>query len=68
MADVIDFNGLTTLDINPDKVLQAALGALSDVVICGKDKNGDFYFASSKGEDAITNFYLDKAKYFLMND
>lgn len=58
MADVVPLGCITRLDIPAERVLRAALergddtpgAALKDVVIIGFDEDGDFYFASSKGD------------------
>jgi len=44
---VVTFNGVTTLDLPPDRVLEAALGKLEGVVLMGYDKEGNEYLASS---------------------
>jgi hypothetical protein len=48
-SNVVEFNGSTTLDMPPDKVLQGAMGQLTDVVVIGYDKDGKFYIATSTG-------------------
>jgi len=37
-AEIIRFNGVTRLDIDPDLVLKDAIGRLAGVVILGYDK------------------------------
>ncbi|MHC3940652.1 hypothetical protein ACI0FR_01965 [Paenochrobactrum sp. BZR 201-1] len=42
-ADIIDFTGTTTLDIDPDRILQSAVGQMEQVVIIGWDKDGQTF-------------------------
>lgn len=63
MADnVIKFNGLTKLDIPPDRVLESAMGELTDAVVVGWDKDGQFYFGSSVAGGPEVMWLLEVAK------
>ena len=56
MSDrVIPLNNITYLDIEPDRILEAAKGKLDSVVILGYDKDDNEYFASSiaDGSDVL---------------
>lgn len=44
--NVVDFNGITKLDLCPDRVLEKGKGILEGVVIMGYTKEGNAYFAS----------------------
>lgn len=66
MGDVVDFNGLTSLDICPDRVIEKASGELSSVVIIGYHKDGSEYFASSIADGADINWMIDRAKLRLL--
>lgn len=44
---VIDFKGPSSLDFDPDRILQASIGKVESAIVIGWDKNGDFYFNSS---------------------
>lgn len=50
MGEIVDFTGTTTLEIHPDKILEAAVGHLSQVLVIGFDHNGGLYRASSTSE------------------
>ncbi len=66
-AEVLDFTGITQLDLDPQRVLQGALEAgLAEVVIVGVDADGDEYFASSVSDGGTANWHLDRAKWNLM--
>jgi hypothetical protein len=41
---------ITTGDIPADRVLQAAVGQLKSVVVCGETESGDIWAASSLGD------------------
>lgn len=67
MADnVVDFNGITKLDLDPDRVLQKAIGELDRVVIVGYHKDGSEYFASSVADGSDVNWLLDRCKLRLL--
>jgi hypothetical protein len=66
MTDVITFPGITKLDTDPDLILEQALGQLESVVVCGFDKDGNQYFASSVADGADALWHLERAKYALM--
>lgn len=53
--NIARFPGVTRLDIDPDLVLQEAVGKLEGVVVAGFNKDGGHYFASSyaDGADAL---------------
>ena len=52
MADIIQANIDTVLDLPPDKILEGAKGKLKTVVILGYDHDDDNYFASSTSDSA----------------
>lgn len=47
---VVEFRGITTQPIETDKILDAAKGHLSDVLVLGWDKDGKFYAAASDAD------------------
>lgn len=66
-AEVVNFTGPTTLDIDPRRMLEAALSAgLTEVVICGFTEDGTEYFASSVADAGAAGYHLDRAKWNLM--
>jgi hypothetical protein len=67
LAEVSVLPVVTTLDVNVDRILQAALDAkLSQVVIVGLDADGEFYFCSSKADGGDVLWELEKAKLKLL--
>jgi hypothetical protein len=67
LAPVTVLPVITTLDINVERVLNAALDAkLGQVVIIGRDADGDFYFASSKSDGGDVLWDLETARLKLM--
>lgn len=52
---------VTMLDLPPDRVLQAAVGKLSGVVVAGWDKDGNLYLASSNNPPE-TLWLLERAR------
>lgn len=61
-AKILDFNGITRLDIDPDRVLSQAAGKLQGVVVVGYDKDGEFYVASSYADGGDMLWALELAK------
>lgn len=61
-AKVFDFTGITTLDIDPDRVLQKAVGQLQGVVVIGFDHEGEFYGASSYADGGNAIWLLEVCK------
>lgn len=68
MTKVVEFTGVTRLDISPDRVLDAARGELESVVLCGYDKDGNEYFASSVADGGAALWMLERAKQALLSD
>lgn len=67
MSNVVEFGGVTRLDIPADRILAAAQDtALTDVLVIGYRDDGSFYFASSvaDGGDALWLLELAKRRLF----
>lgn len=62
MSNVIRFNGVTRLNVEPDVVLEAAIGALDGVVVLGYSKAGEEYFASSYADGGDVLWLLERLK------
>ena len=63
---VVTLNVTTRLNIPADRVLQAALGELEDVVLLGKKPDGVYYFASSVADGGTVLWMWEKLKAQLM--
>jgi hypothetical protein len=48
MGEVVTGGFITRLDCPPERVLEAAIGKVTDAIVIGWDNDGEFYFASSK--------------------
>ena len=71
MGEVVSGNFVTTLNTDPQRALEGALDkGLTEVVIVGRDKDGDFYFASSQAASGEVVWFLQRAQYelFKMED
>lgn len=66
MGEVVDLGNITKLDLDPDRLLQKAIGKMDEVIIIGFDKDGAEYFASSKADAAPVIYHLERAKHRLM--
>lgn len=63
MGDVVPLGGITKLDLPPERVLNAALEAdLSEVIIMGRDQEGNEYFASSIADGADVVWLAERMK------
>ena len=62
MTNVILFNGITKLDLPPDRVLEKAARDCEIAVVIGWDKEGQFYFASSVADGGEVLWLIEQAK------
>jgi hypothetical protein len=61
--NVIVLDVLTTINLPPERILNAALEAdLAALVVVGYDKNGQYYFHSSIPHGSTVNWLLDQCK------
>ncbi len=62
MGEVLQFEGETTLDIPPDRILSGAIESkLESVIVIGENANG-FYFASSTADIPSILFSIEMFK------
>lgn len=67
MTNVVTLPVVTTLPLNPERVLSAAIGAeLTEVVVIGYTKDGTEYFASSVADGGSVLWHLERAKLKLL--
>jgi len=66
MGVVVDLPVITSLDLDPDRVLERAKGNLARVIIVGMDKDGNEYFASSCADGGVGVWDLERAKLKLL--
>jgi len=66
MTNVIDLPVITTLDYPSDRLLEKAIGNVDGVLILGWDKEGELYFASSKGDGGHCLWLMELAKKALL--
>lgn len=62
MGKVVNFTGITKLDLPADRMLEAATGQLEGVVILGYDKEGKEYFASSYADGGTVLWLMERCK------
>lgn len=69
MGKIIQLNTVTTAEIPPEKILEAAIKAgLHSAIVIGHSPDGTVYFAMSTAEATSVNWLLDCAKRMLMDD
>jgi hypothetical protein len=62
MGKVINFTGITKLDLPVDRILTSAVGELEGVVILGYKKDGSEYFAASYADGGSVLWLLERCK------
>jgi hypothetical protein len=68
MTNVVKFNGYTTVDIEPDSVLDGAKGSLSTVIVIGHNKHDDTsYIAASTADKKRILWMIEQFKFKLFN-
>ena len=67
MSNVILFNGITKLDLDPDMVLENTKGNLEGVILIGYDKEGEEYFASTYADGGEVLWLIERMKLRLLN-
>lgn len=66
-AEILHFDGVTSLDISADRVLDVAKAAeMQSVIVIGYDADGCEYFASSIADGPEVLWALERAKMRLM--
>jgi hypothetical protein len=65
-SKIINYTGITRLDIDPDRILDSAQGQLEGVVILGYTRDGDEYFASSYADGGTVLWMLERCKTALL--
>ena len=65
-AKILNFTGDTTVDLEPDAVLEAACGKLDDALILGWTTDGDLYLASTTSNIGEMLVLLERAKQVIL--
>ena len=66
MAKVIQFKGVTKLDLDPDLVLENNKGKYEGLVILGYDKDGSERFIGTYADGGTVMWLLERCKQRLM--
>ncbi len=61
-SNVIPLGNVTRLDTPVDKVLENSHGKMSEVILLGYDKDGEFYFASTFADGGSVMWLLEQCK------
>lgn len=62
MTNILSFDGVTTLDLDPDMVLQNNIGKLEGFVLVGYTTDGKEYTCSTYGDSLTILWLLERAK------
>jgi len=68
MGKVVDFTGITRLDLPVERILDKAKEKLKSVIVIGWDKDGYEYFASSIADGGDILWLLERFKIALMSE
>lgn len=66
MAEIIQFSGITKLNLDPDIVLENNKGKLEGLIILGYGKDGSEYFASTYADGGEVLWLLERCKKMLL--
>lgn len=66
MSNVIRLPCVTSLDLDPDVILEGAAGKLKTIVILGYDHDGAEYFASSVADGGTVMWLMERCKKALL--
>ena len=66
MTNIVNFPGVTCLDLPADQVLENALGKLGRMIIIGYTTEGDEYFASSIADGGEVVWLIERMKLQLL--
>jgi hypothetical protein len=67
MADIIPLSVITTLDTPPERILaDATREQFEDVIVIGRTRSGQEYFASSSPDGGVVVWRLERAKLKLL--
>ena len=65
--NVVDFPGITRLNLDPERVIKASLKKkFSEIVLIGTTEDGEFYFASSVSDGGSVLWLLEGARHELI--
>ncbi len=62
MSKVIPFTGITTLDLDPDIVLENCKGKMEGVVLLGWTPGGEMFFSSTYADGGTVLWLLEQCK------
>lgn len=68
MGDVIQFTGITKLDLDADTTLENLKGNLEGFVIAGYDKQGNEFFSSTYADGGTVLWLIERLKKRLIED
>ena len=67
-SNVVILDCVTNLPIPPDRVLESAIGQVSEVVVIGYDHDGELYIASSHGKKPELLWMMEQVRHLMVSD
>ena len=68
MAKIIPFTGITTLNFEPDVILENLKGKLEGFVVLGWDKENEEFFASTYADGGTVLWLMERLKIKLLEN
>jgi len=66
-AELYTLSCITSIDLPPDRILEAAKGQLDGVMVIGFTKDGELYTASSYADGGTALWLLEQTKMRVLN-
>lgn len=67
MGNVVKLQTISYAELNPDDILEAAIGKMERVTIIGRTKDGEEYLAFSDPESGVVVWDLERAKHLVVS-
>jgi hypothetical protein len=69
MGDILQFEGMTTVDVPPEETLNSAKRwGMTKCIIIGIAEDNELCFGGSFSDVPLINLLLDRAKHYILND
>lgn len=67
MTNILPFNTKTTLDLDPDEVLENLKGKLTGFILAGRGVDGEYFYSSTLAHKPDSLWFAEKFKIAILN-
>jgi hypothetical protein len=67
MTNILPFNTKTTLDLDPDEVLENLKGKLTGFILAGRGVDGEYFYSSTLSLKSDSLWFAEKFKTAILN-